>query len=275
MFFKNINLDTYNKRLLAILGTVVGFGIIIIILILIAGTTYELVRNINHDKKKSNHGIIVNQNKVIDTTTHSVHQELSILEPYQLDTISPVFIVPIGQKNQTSKNIKIQQAGLAFGSGSYSKNYEYSNFNGLYNNFVLIDYTKNFQKELFSKKVALTEWAYLKIDETKLIVVKGTDSDTNEDGILNKNDFQSLFVFNLDNLELKTLKFKNQTVRSFEPLKMTTKIYVRTGKDLNNDKSFKSYKEPTDLYFYDVTTGEYETLIPKNVKEKIQGILNK
>ena len=115
----------------------------------------------------------------------------------------------------------------------------------------------------------------MKIDSTKLIVIKGTDEDSNKDGRLNDDDLQSLFVFDIKSLESKVLKFENQTVKDFKPLKLTSKIYVRTGKDLNHDNEFNSWNEPTDLYFYDVKTGEHETLIPNDLKNKIQSILNR
>jgi len=275
MSFKNIDLDKYNKRLLAIIGTVAVAGTVIIVLIAVAGTFYNFFsHSFRSDRRAQNNGIVLNQDQVIDTKTHDFHQELSINKPYQLDTIAPVFIVPISQIDQTTKRMEIATAGMAFGSSYYSDDYQYSNFSGLYNNFVLLDYTRNIQKEIFHKKVAITEWAFLKIDTTKLIVLLGTDEDSNKDGRLNDDDFQSLFVFDVNTLKSKVLRFENQTVRSLEPLKLTSKIYVRTGKDLNDDKKFDHIKEPTDLYFYDVRTGEHETLIPTNVKERIQGILN-
>jgi hypothetical protein len=144
----------------------------------------------------------------------------------------------------------------------------------VYNNFVLIDYTRNIQQELFTTKVALTEWSYLQIDSTQLIVIQGTDMDTNEDGVLNANDLQCLFVFDLGTLEKKVLRFENETVEEFKPLRLTSKIYVRTGKDVNMDNKFDAQREPTDLYFYDVQTGNYESLVPEAVKERLVNILN-
>ena len=114
----------------------------------------------------------------------------------------------------------------------------------------------------------------MKIDSVQLILFKGTDTDLNRDGKLNDDDFQSLFVFDVKTLKTKELKFENQTVRNFEPLSKTSKIYVRTGRDINGDKKFDYYDEPTDLYFYDVATGESETLVPENIKKTIQDILN-
>ena len=197
------------------------------------------------------------------------------MEPYQLDSAHPVFIIPIGQKDQKTERIKVLSAGLSLTSADYFDDYYYSSFSGLYNNFVFIDYIRNIKMALFDKKMAFTDWAYMKVDATQLILFMGTDRDINKDGVLNDDDFQSLFVFDVAKRKLKELKFENQTVRSFEPLSKTSKIYVRTGRDINSDNKFDDYKEPTDLYFYDVATGEKETLVPEDVKSKIQGILNK
>lgn len=267
-----MNLDKYNKRLLAILGTTIiaafGIGIISALIAFISSL------NFNNTRARDN-GIVIDQNQIIDTTSTTLTQNISILEPYQLDSSKPVFLIPIGQKDQSTRRRSVQGAGMSFASYETTDDYYYSSFTGLYNNFVLIDYTRNIKSPLFKKKIAITEWAYMKVDSSQLVLFKGTDTDLNKDGLLNDNDFQSLFVFNISSLELTQLEFKNQTVRNFEPLSLTSKIYVRTGKDINKDKKFNSYKEPTDLYFYDIRTGEKETLVPENVKMEIQEILSK
>lgn len=267
------DLQKYNQRLLAAIGTLIVLGLLIIIIIGLYEFISDQVRKKSYPK--NHQGIVIDQNQVIDTNSFSFSQEISILTPYQLDSNKPVFIVPIGQKDQTTKRIQIMEAGMGFSSYESVNDYYYSSFSGLYNNFVLIDYKRNIRIPIFKSKIALTEWAYMKIDTSQLILFKGTDKDINGDGRLNEEDFQSLFVFNIATLETKELSFKNQTVREFEPLNKTSKIYVRTGKDINNDNEFKNYQEPTDLYFYDVSTGESETLVPEDVKKTIQNILNK
>ncbi len=267
-----MDLKKYNQRLLAILGTLACIGLLILVLI-------GLFEFISTQKRRHNNsmmndqGIVIDQNQVIDTNVFSFSQEISILEPYQLDTTKPVFIIPIGQKDQKTKRTNVITAGLGFSSSSVEE-YYYSSFSGMYNNFVLIDYIRDIKVPVFNSKIALTDWAYMKIDDNQLILFKGTDKDINGDGRLNEDDFQSLFVFDVQTLKLKVLSFENQTVRDFEPLKMTSKIYVRTGKDINKDKKVDYYDEPTDLYFYDVSTGESETLVPEDIKKKIQDILN-
>jgi hypothetical protein len=267
-----IDLNKYNQKVLAIIGTSVIVGFIVLIISGIVG----LISTLDfEDEPTRDKGIVIDQNQIIDTTISTFSQNISILEPYQLDTALPIFLIPIGQKDQETKRDKVLTAGIGFESYSKEKDYYYSNFTGLFNNFVLIDYVRNIRIPIFSKKIALTEWAYLKIGDAKLILFKGTDTDINKDGLLNDDDFQSLFVFSVSDLKTKELRFENQTVNNFEPLRMTSKIYVRTGVDINGDKKFHEYKEPTDLYFFDVSTGEKETLVPENIKKQIQKILNK
>jgi len=267
------DLQKYNQRLLAVLGSLVVLGLVLIIVIGLFEFISKQIRR--KSSPKAHKGIVIDQNQVVDTSAFSFSQEISILQPYQLDSTKPVFIIPIGQKDQTTKRLKVIHAGMGFSSQEAVDDYYYSSFSGLYNNFVLIDYTRNIRIPIFNSKIALTEWAYLKIDSSQLILFKGTDKDVNTDGRLNDDDFQSLFVFNIETLETKELSFKNQTVIEFEPLNKTSKIYVRTGKDINMDNEFEYYKEPTDLYFYDVSTGESETLVPEEVKVEIQKILNR
>jgi len=268
-------LNRYNQRLLAIIGTLALVGLFLII----AGIVYEFVSSelrSNRQRNLRNNGVVIDQNQVIDTSAFTFTQQISILQPYQLDSTKPVFIIPIGHKNQKSKRFSIAQAdGRLISSYTTTSDYYYSNFSGLYNNFVLIDYTREIKMPVFKSKVAITDWAYMKIDSTQLILFKGTNKDLNEDGQLNKEDFQSLFILNVKTVKIRELSFENQTVREFSPLNKTSKIYVRTGRDIDKNNFFDYGTEPTDLYFYDVTTGENETLVPDSVKLIIQNILNR
>ncbi len=267
-----MDLKKYNEKLLAILGTLAVVGLATVLL---GSLFFFIVEQFGRNNNQGREGVVVDQNQVVDTSTFSFSQQISVLEPYQLDTLQPIFLIPIGQKNQKSKINRTAAAGLNFDSKQYlSSDYAYSSFYGLYNNFVLIDYSKDLKTPIFDTKIAISEWAYLKIDSSKLILFKGTNRDLNKDGILNEDDFQSLFVFNVNTLEVRELTFENQTVQSFSPLKKTSKIYVRTGKDINGDGRFQFNVEPTDLYFYDAATGESETLVPDEIKSKIQKILN-
>lgn len=267
------NYNQYNQKMLAVLGTLLCAGLVFLLL----SGVYLAISSINfrRDKPRIDPGIVVNQNQVVDTTKFEFSQEISVLEPYQLDTSKPVFIVPIGQIDQKSSRTTYDKAGIAFETSYSSKDYKYSSFSGLYNNFVLVDYDRGIKIPVFNTKVAIEEWAYIKVDSSELVLFKGTDTDLNNDGRLNDHDFQHLFVFDVSTLENREFRFENQTVLDFEPLSLTSKIYVRTGKDLNGDHKYSSYKEPKDLYFYDVTTGESETLIPDSIKQNIQEILNK
>lgn len=265
-----MNLQKYNQWLLSVLGSLAIIGLLVILFAAII----ELVPSRSYTPEIADQGIVINQNRVVDTSNYSFVQEISIQKPYQLDTSKAVFLVPISQKDQKTRRLTFITGGIGFGKSSV-KNYHYSSYIGLYNNFVLIDYTRNVRLPIFKSKIALTEWAYMEVNNSQLILFLGTNKDMNKDGVLNDDDFQSLFVFDMNTLRIKELEFKNQTVREFEPLRMTSKIYVRTGRDLNKDGVFDSRKEPSDLYFYDVSTEQSETLVPEEVKRQVQEILSK
>lgn len=265
------DIQKYNQRLLAIIGTLALGALVIAILASLAEVIGDLFPSQNNNNDS---GIVVDQNQIIDTTSFSFNQNISILEPYMPDSTKPLFIVPIGQKDQTTKKMEMITSGFRFSSDEI-EDFHYSSFDGLFNNFILVDYERDIKMPVFKTKIAITEWAFMKIDDSQLILFKGTNKDSNKDGLLNDNDFQSLFILNIQSLQTKELHYKNETVLSFEPLNRTSKIYVRTGKDFNQDKAFEYNKEPTDLYFYDVSTGESETLIPANIKEEIQKVLSK
>lgn len=268
-----MNLQKYNQKLLAIFGTMVSIALAVILLVALFDFLGDSFFN-SRNKPSKPRGVVIDQQQFLDTTAFEYTQQISVLEPYQLDTTQPIFLIPIGQKDQKTRLGKVAVAGWS--SQEYaSEDYYYSSFSGLFNNFVLVDYTTDEKLPVFQTKVAITEWAYLKIDTTQIILFKGTDTDTDGNGMLNSDDYQSLFVYNVQNRKVGNLRFDNETVLSFEPLSLTSKFYVRTGKDIDGDLEFSSYSEPTDLYFYDVYTGESETLVPNEIKAELQRILGK
>ena len=258
-------LKRYNQKLLAILGTATLVVIVGIIGVGLVAGTITLISTFEND----NEGIQIRNDEQSDKDILLRTQGITFQEPIQLDTTKSNFLIPVGQVNlQTPKNIENARVNI-------SKDYYASPYRRLYNNFILYNSKTGKRTHIFQKKIAVTDWSFFKIEETELLLFKGTTKDYNKDNLFNENDFQSLFVYSLQDNKLTKHEFKNKTVLSFEFMNKTNHIYIKLGIDKNKDFNFDPETEPQEIYLLNTETNKIENLISAEMQNNIQKIIDK
>ena len=264
-------LAKYNQKLLAIIGTTI---IAIAVVLLIGGIVgvISLFVGFSNDDDNDPFGIQVNDvaaEKVEDVdAAPKQKQVISFLEPIRLDTIPKLFIIPVGQVNMEQEKRKI-------GSGLLVKGYSYDSYRGLFNNFILFDYQTKQRTKIFEDKVAISSWANIEVDNTDLLLFKGTGQDLNNDGVINRSDFQSLYVYYLDDNKLVKYSFEGKTVLSYELMNKTNFVAIRLGIDKNEDAKYDSSTEPQEILILDVKKRSIEDLIPSVMVNELEDTFNK
>ncbi len=262
-------LQRYNQKLLAIIGTVL---LLFALFGVIAGIVVVIIEAF--DKPSTPDGIQVN----INDSSHNrpadlIRHQISFKEPIQLDTAEAIYLSPVGQvkisEDEKSRNSSFWGSGSSYESGKY----KFNSYYGFYNNFVLNDFSKNTSHQIFKEKVVISHWAHVKIKEEDILLFRGVSSDQNNDHLLNDEDYQSLYVYDINKDGLQKFHFDNQTVLSFEPLKKTDFVMVKVGEDINGDKVYFSNSEPQKTLILNVHTKKLEELIPDTMKESIQKLI--
>ena len=258
-------LTRYNQKLLAIIGTSI---IISAVILIIVGLGLFLI-SIFSSSKDQDSGIQVKDNSnVLSDSVFLRTQAVTFDTEYQLDTAKALYLIPIGQVNLENEERIILEKGREFNYSS--SDFDYAYHYGLFNNFILFDVAAGKRTKLFDEKVAITRWSYEKIDSTELLLFKGTKNDTNDDKILDENDFQSIFIYFINSKELMEHSIKGKTVLDFEPLQKTQLVSIKVGIDKNADFEFDRNREPQEILTLNVETKKFEYLIPEEVKKEIQ-----
>ena len=258
-------LTRYNQVLLAIMGTAI---IITAGVLLIVGLGGLIVTLINSGSEKDT-GIQIRNDQNTQTDSIAIRtQAITFNNEYQLDTAKAIYLIPVGQVNlEKEERMKLEGgSGFEYASSDYGYEYHY----GLYNNFVLYNFETGQKIRLFNEKVAVTDWTYLKIDNTELLLFKGTKTDFNNDKLLDENDYQCLFAYYLNNEELIEYNFDNKTVLEFEAMRKTELVSIKIGIDKNGDFEFDRNMEPQEIIALNVKTKKVQELISAEMKEEIQ-----
>jgi hypothetical protein len=87
-----------------------------------------------------------------------------------------------------------------------------------------------------------------------LIFYSAIITDFNNDGKLNKEDPEYLFISDKAGNNFKQISPDNLMVRSWRVIKKTGKVLIQTVRDVNNDKKFDN-EDQTVPYIYDIKTG--------------------
>lgn len=264
------NLNRYNQKLLAIIGTIIIGAAGVLLIIGIGGFIISLTdfSTIEEDGIR-----VTNQSSGSNDSSEFVRtQEVTFNTPFQLDTSQAKYLITVGQVNlKKDEDVSFESKGsINFSSGKYSYRSDY----GLFNNFIFVDYSNGLTKKLFEKRVAITNWAYLKNDSIEVLLFKGTSTDDNLDNQMNSCDYQSLFAYYINDQELKQYDFKDKTVLSFDPMKKTDLVSIQLGIDRDKDFYFENKSEPQIIHALNVRTQNLEKIISDEIKDKIQSIID-
>ena len=260
----------YNQVLLALFGTLTFIFALIGGLFLLT----QLYRDIFPDPQVGEEGvrIIESSDFDLDATQSKKFQEVTYLDPVQLDSGLAELIIPVSQVNlEVPENVRGTETALL---DSYeSSNFIYMNYYGFFNNFLLYNNEVSTYDVIFDFKASLNHWAYLKFKNRRLLIFQGTSIDSNEDGFLNHKDFQQLYIYHLSDSTLIKLEIPNATVVKFDPMAETNLISVRIGIDKNEDKEFDELRESYRLFRYNVDSREYSEFVPESLNKTIQKLI--
>lgn len=263
-----MNIEKYNQRILAIIGTTIIVALVVFALFGIGLLIIQMIDTASGPDTR----LKVENISEKDTTQIVRSQNITFEQPIQLDTSHAIFIIPVDQVNLDREELikKTDRTVLNLSSGGYS----YESYYGLHNNFILINNEKGITKQIFDKKVAISEWVYINIKGTAAILFSAADFDSNKDYVLDSDDFQKLYVFYIDDNLLVKYDFSGQTVLRFEPMNKTNMVSILTGIDKNEDNKFKHNDEQTNIYSLNIIERKTEEMVSDAIKQRLQKIID-
>ncbi len=274
-----MNIDkikNYNQKMLAVFGTLLvvllGIGIISILIFTIS----DLIPN-----SQPNTNDLLSDEKVEALKKDSLRQQIiSYDSPQLVDTVNLIYVLPVSVKTlDTPENTEEGVLGLLDSDsemGSRSRKFKRrSYYYNAFNNLIVYDYKNQLSEKICDYRLIGTDLMFKYFDDEIIMVFTGAEKDTNEDHKITLQDFKSLFVYSLNNKQLKKISMENSTVNSFEFVEGTKDILVSFGFDRNTNDQFETAFEPEFVMKYDYAKGTLNSILDKGLEIEIQRIIDK
>ncbi len=269
-------IKNYNQKMLAALITIAVAAAVIGFIALIVTIISELMPN----RVPANNSLLSDE-KVEELKKDSLRQQIiSFGTPILVDTLQLKYIVPVNVKTLNDpENIDEGVLGLldTFGESDHirAKTYQSRTYFGAFNNLVVLDYKNNMSQKISDFRLMGSDLRYDYFDDDIIITFLGAEKDSNKDNVVNMVDFKSLFIFSLNNYQLKRIGLENSTVISFKYVENEKSMLITFGYDRNKDNQFDSHIEPTFIMKYDYPKELLTPIIPKELENEIQRIVDK
>ena len=269
-------IKNYNQKLLAVLGTVaVLFAIVGLI-----GFTVMFINEYRWNYAEPVEEGILSEEKIEELQKENKREQVISYEtPKLVDTLNAVYVIPIAHKTLNEKeDIDVSRLLNAAGSAN-----DYSGFRdgkryskrvyGDYNNLVIYNAKDNSTHKLLDHRANFKNYTEEYFDDDILLFFKVAEKDTYRDGVINLEDFKSLYIYSFYKKELKKVALKNADVIAYQFFYETKELIIQFGIDKNNDGQYTEYNEPSIIKKYDMITGTLTDIIDPVIDSELQKTL--
>lgn len=200
-----------------------------------------------------------------------------------IDASRALYLVPISQKRlREPESYQATFSQMTATSSPRSRNqtasdwrsYQVAQGGGSYNNLVLYRRSTGKRTVLFDERVGVTEWLVVNDPTSYSLFVLLAPSDTNDDGVLQRDDRRTLLEYRLDTGERRVLTDSSRHIRrvNYRPRDQT--LFVTLGVDHDGDGTFDPDTEPTRLHRVDREAGTLTPVVPDSTRTRLQSILD-
>ncbi len=268
-------IKNYNQKLLAILGTIGGICIIIILISFISLLIQEHSR---FDYNEPNPGILSEEKIEKLQKENKREQVISYETPILIDTLQTTYIIPVSHKTLNEKeDIDLVGNLNAFASSKSSfkkRDLRYSKrIYGEFNNVIVYNPTKNTNKKLFDNRVNFQKIKTEYFENEILVLINASEKDTFKDGVINLKDFSSLYIYSFKEKEFRRIGIAGMDVYNYKFINNSKDLIIEFGIDKNKDGSYDNYNEPTIIKKYDFKKKQLIEIINSKINSELQKTL--
>lgn len=200
-----------------------------------------------------------------------------------IDTSRSLYLVPVSQERlREPESYRATFSQMTAAPSSRSRNqtasewrsYQVAQGGGSYNNLVLYRRSTGERTVLFDERVGVTEWLVVNDPTSYSLFVLLAPSDTNDDGVLRRDDRRTLVEYRLDTGERRVLTDSSCHIRRVDYQPRDQTLFVTLGVDHDGDGTFQSDTEPTRLYRVDRAAGTLRPVVPDSTRIRLQSILD-
>jgi hypothetical protein len=267
-------IKNYNQKLLAVLGTI---GAIFLVVALVSFIFIAIQESRRYDYNEPETGIL-SEEKIQELQKENKRKQvISFESPILVDTLNLNYIIPVSHKtlNGTEDIVGLLNAFTSSDSKISKKNDDrYSRrFYGVFNNVILYDGKKGTNNKLFNNRLNFEKIETEYFDDEILLLIKASDKDTFKDGVINLKDFSSLYIYALNEGEMRKIEISGMDVFHFNFIEKTKDLIIEFGVDKNNDGFYENYNEPTIIKRYDFKNQKLVDIIDPKISSELQKLL--
>lgn len=234
-------LKKYNQWLLAIIGSLVTIFITGALIV----STVDLLDGIFDDEYEPPASVIIDsEGKDSERTSIKRNQILNYGVPQLLDSALNLYAIPISQNTLEESEGIYGMLNIAGGSSKRIYRYDYYSIN----NIIVYNSDTDKKNKVFDVKVGIIEYNYLEKNKTNYLIIKAAINDTNKDNRLNSEDFQELFLFNLDLNKIQKIELgENTSYVDLYHLQNMDELIVRYYLDIDKNSTIETNIDPSQL----------------------------
>lgn len=268
----------YNQKLLAILGTIGGFFLIVALVSFISIVIQEH-RRFDYNEPESG---ILSEEKIEKLQKENKREQVISYEtPILIDTLNLKYIIPVSHKTLGEKEdiglnglLNAYTGSDSETEGFIKKDERYSKrFYGEFNNIIIYDTNKENNKKLFDNRINFDKIKTEYLENEILILIKASEKDTFKDGVINLKDYSSLYIYSFNENKMRKISLEGMDVFNYKFITKTKDLIVEFGIDKNKDGFFESYNEPTVIKKYDFKNDSLIEIIDPKINSELQKTL--
>jgi hypothetical protein len=261
----------YNQKLLAILGTIVILFAIIGLISISSFVIDEIGRRFRNNNQDDG---ILSDERIEELLKEKKRQQLISYEtPRLVDTLNLVYIIPVSHKTLNSAEyIDEEVLGLLdMHSGSYKTDKRYSGrYYGDFNNLLVYDYKKHSVNKLFTDRINFASIQTEFFKDEILVLFSAATKDTYKDGVINQEDFKTLFIYSLNTKKLREIRLENADISQMNFVENSKDLIIQFGIDHNKDGKYDEYSEPSLIKKYDYKRGKLIDIVSQEINTELQ-----
>ena len=177
---------------------------------------------------------------------------ISYGSPILADSLKLIYLIPVYIRNSTFLD----------------EIYEEESW-GEFHNPIIYDYKKRTSKKIIDFSFIGDKLSFENISNNNVIAFTGACEDTDGDGQITLLDFNSLYVYSIEDRVLRKVTKENYTVNSFEFVKGQKDILLNINYDKNKDNEIDSNTEPSFIMRYDYSRDKLIPLVDEDFQNDI------
>ena len=277
---QSINLDTYNKKLLAIIGTILLVIPIVVLIISLVVGAIVLISEMGRDRETQEVMTVNSEETTTEGGTKPIirRHEISMEQGQLIDSASATYLIPVGHVRLENEEVlnqnKVTKVIDLNNSGSYGSKVYRGYGSGFYNNILLFKGKTDVTKVLFEQKTIIDDYLAFYFSGQLRVFMLAVQKDSNKDKSLTTTDLKSLYVYGVTDQKMREISKDGYGVLQYQVVQDQNKLMMVMVKDKNSNGEI-DYNDPKELFVYHFENEELVPIAGKDQSALMQGMLDK